>query len=591
MVVDPTGLDDMVLTRKGLECVLNFLPPLSGRLPSELWMSILDLIFVQSIAVEAPDIIWPLGPRGDPTIPPKDGTSPFHELPPELLRRVLAGSMPAKERTIKCLCGEAREKEVGQHLRPNRVSDLMTVCRKFKESVKEVVYAERFFEIHVHQGGTGGVELLDAGTQPLAYMESGSDDRFAKFTAEDEYGLKSMKKIEISIFPNVTTKRSKAVMLNTYFMIQAICRLLERGGKESDRIVNIKITFPRSENASHGASRRSIMNDEHFWWDPDTNTPRCTSIHNLPDIELALHAFAMLTRVHNVQIDLPASVRNHQPTVLFVNRLISGMTSRSSLPDLLLTAEQGIMIQSMRQETEDFIFSERFGRSSQHVEKLGEDVIEQHDEDGDEEAEDDEDEDGFSKSALARARGMSLGLTVKTGGKRNRTVRGMSSLRSTESRQHQEKRYQWQSFGQREGNVLGGASQTDAVPLTGLLHQARRRQTAMSAQGTLGGIPLGYASSALQAGNGTGTLGSTLFPRPARPRFIKPSPSQIIDLKMESAVAPDSSETARRNILERAQADRDQMQLDLQLNGDDEQDRVWKGLRSSSSSSQDMTDI
>ena len=140
------------------------------------------------------------GPSRNPAIPPADRSkSPIKALPDELIRQIFAESLPAKGATIKCLCGDATPKAKDHKPKRNRTSDLMTVCKKFKEIVKLAVYQERFFELHVHQGGTGGVELLDAGNQPLAYMESGSDDRFAKFTTADEYGFQHLKKIKISV--------------------------------------------------------------------------------------------------------------------------------------------------------------------------------------------------------------------------------------------------------------------------------------------------------------------------------------------------------------------------------------------------------
>lgn len=140
------------------------------------------------------------GPSRNPAIPPADRSkSPIKALPDELIRQIFAESLPAKGATIKCLCGDAMPKAEDRKPKRNRTSDLMTVCKRFKEIVKLAVYQERFFELHVHQGGTGGVELLDAGNQPLAYMESGSDDRFAKFTTADEYGFQHLKKIKISV--------------------------------------------------------------------------------------------------------------------------------------------------------------------------------------------------------------------------------------------------------------------------------------------------------------------------------------------------------------------------------------------------------
>lgn len=308
----------------------------------------------------------------NPATPPADRSQmPILRLPNEVLRKIFAASLPAKDSVIRPHCGPAPIKAADRKPRRNSVSDLMTVCKRFEHTVKLAVYEERYFEVHVHQGGTGGVELLDAGYQPLAYMESGGDDRFDKFTGVDHgYGFQAMKKVVISIFPPTDGKRSKAVSLNTYFMIQALCRLLERGGRDKDRLVNVTIIFQEQKGHMAGSGRRNIMSNEHYWWDPSTNMPRTSSLHGLPDIELVLHPLARLTRVHNVSILLPTEIKNHSPTKAFVERLTAGMKSMSSLPELLLSEEQEMSIQAMRPEVEQYIYGGRFGRRQETVQKL-----------------------------------------------------------------------------------------------------------------------------------------------------------------------------------------------------------------------------
>ncbi|CAK1357480.1 uncharacterized protein RHO25_008400 [Cercospora beticola] len=426
-----TGTMDDNLSRGELRALLSR----TGYLPAELWDATFDYIH-PSEANDAPstptNIIWPTGERGDPCVPPKDGKCLLDAMSEEVLREVISALLPAKHKLIKCVCGEADTKAPSSEPRRNRVSDLMTVNKKFRDTIKTIIYEERFFEVHVHQGGTGGVEFLDAGYQPLAYCESASDDRFEKFSVHDEYGFQMVKKIKIKIFPTIA-KRCKAVTLNTYFMIQALCRLLERGGQEEDRIVNISVTFPKGETSTNSHNRHSIMADEHYWWDPTTREPRCTSIHSIPDIELVLHPFTTLTRVHNVNIELPPMVRQHAPTVNFVSGLVAGMRSKSSLPTLLLSREQEISIQCMRSEVELYLYRQKHGKSQQSVEDMGEEEME------DETPEDDDEDDDLQAAIMAS-------MT---------------------------------SFGAGPPPVLGDtySSSINSIPLTGQLHRERRAAT------------------------------------------------------------------------------------------------------------------
>ncbi|PPJ51287.1 hypothetical protein CBER1_08924 [Cercospora berteroae] len=433
------GTMDDDLSRDELRAMLSRV----GYLPAELWDETFNYIHPAE-ANDAPstptNILWSIGERGDPCVPPKDGKCLLDDtMPMEVLREVISAMLPPKDILIKCVCGEVETEAPSSEPRRNRVSDLMTVNKKFRDTIKTIIYEERFFEVHVHQGGTGGVEFLDAGYQPLAYCESASDDRFEKFSVHDEYGFQMVKKIEIKIFPT-TAKRCKAVTLNTYFMIQALCRLLERGGQEEDRIVNISITFPQGEPSTNSHNRHSIMADEHYWWDPTTREPRCTSIHRIPDIELVLHPFTMLTRVHNVNIELPPMVRQHAPTVNFVSGLVAGMRSKSSLPTLLLSREQEISIQCMRSEVELYLYRQKHGKSQQDVEDMGEEEME------DETPEDDDEDDDLQAAIMA----------------------SMTSFGAGPPRIFH------------EGNGAGDtySSTINSIPLTGQLHRERRAATA-----------------------------------------------------------------------------------------------------------------
>lgn len=169
--------------------------------------------------------------------PQASGTSPFMALSAELRRQIFAGSLTDRMVAIRPMCdgkkGVTKPKAKGRDRKfdkkAHNIPDLMAICRKICEEITEVLYEERTFVIHVHEGlKTGGVEILNAGRQPLQYQDSTEDKRFRKFGHGEEFGFRRMKRIVIQIHPT-TDDQHRHLALNTHFMNLALCRLLETG--------------------------------------------------------------------------------------------------------------------------------------------------------------------------------------------------------------------------------------------------------------------------------------------------------------------------------------------------------------------------
>ena len=251
----------------------------------------------------------------------------------ELRRNIFAESLPGRADIFEPRCDDDAtspkdaNKDAGR-ARRNVVSDLMTINHKICGEITEMLYEERTFVIHVHEGlSKGGIEFLHAGLQPLQYQDCIDDTRFAKFGKADMFGFNRLKKIVIQIHP-ADEDNCRHTAINTYFIHLALCRLLQRGG-ESNRITKLTVEFAKSKSTTSTSQtgRAAIQRTEHYWWDPEKQQPRETSIHGLSNVELVLRPFANLSKCHSVSIILPSSVRNHGRTVAFVSELSHAMKS------------------------------------------------------------------------------------------------------------------------------------------------------------------------------------------------------------------------------------------------------------------------
>lgn len=186
--------------------------------------------------------------------------------------------------------------------------------------------------------------------------------------------------------------------------------------------------------------------------------------------------------MHNVSIVLPTEIMNHVPTKRFVERLTVSMRCLSSLPTFLLSEDQENVISVMRQEVEDYIYAQKFGRSQQIVERLGENEMQVDEETGNEFINDDDG--GFKPSDLKRARDASLGATSHVDkGKRPRLEledSGCDLKMTREQLDEQTALFEtFSEFGQTLSQS-GGSAWSAELPLTGLLHHQRRAEASIS---------------------------------------------------------------------------------------------------------------
>jgi hypothetical protein len=300
------------------------------------------------------------------SIPPADGTCYFDKLPNELLKAIFSASLPPREDIIEPRCGDALPPRTP---RANRVADLLVLSKNLCGHVAEMVYEERMFDIHVHQGQrNAGIEFLHVGRQPLQYQADVKDGRFSKFKPNELFGFSRLKKLNIRILP--TEGKSRHTAINTYYMLHALVNLLgNREDKRSNRITSLNINFetncPQRSTTLQGRSK--IMAAETPWWDTENNKPRETSFHGISDIQLMLQPFARLYGVHNVDILAPEIVRQHQPTVDFVialKRCMKGQLQSADLNNSSLNAQ----LDGMRAVHEDYMMQVMYGRAGAMVE-------------------------------------------------------------------------------------------------------------------------------------------------------------------------------------------------------------------------------
>ncbi|KAK0933019.1 hypothetical protein LTR29_015384 [Friedmanniomyces endolithicus] len=261
--------------------------------------------------------------------PPPNGACPFMGVPQELRQTFFADELVGKHVVFAPHCGREDRGDNSLAAKRNRTSDLMTINRALCEEIATVLYEEREFVIHIHEGFKhGGIEFMDAGRQKLQYQQDViEDDRFAKFKHGEAFGFDRLKKIKILIFPAASDEPEYRHMhINTFFMTWALCQLLQRS-EESNKLKTITIEFATPVvGTGHPFGRRAIAKAENFLWDPLTNKPTAASIEWLLDIEVLLRPFAIL-RTHTVKITLPKHLSEDPTSVDFVTRLQRRMLS------------------------------------------------------------------------------------------------------------------------------------------------------------------------------------------------------------------------------------------------------------------------
>jgi hypothetical protein len=307
--------------------------------------------------------------------PPASGSCPFiDKLPAEIRRKILVeelDSLPLQHETVHPACGDQASLVSTRRDTSNHLTTLMLVNKKIRDEIAEIVYEERTFGIHVHQGfRNAGIEFLHVGRQPLQYLDNINDGRFTKFRPGDMFGFCRLKKIEIAIFPNDGVFHHTAI--NTYFMNLALVRLLTRNTeREADRITSIRIAFPQGES-----NLNPLCNAGGSWWDTDKDRPRESSIHGISDIELALRPFAWLSRVHRVDIQLPDQVDRHVRSDKFVKSLQHCMTAKT-LQNNFNSDDLERKIEGARFALEDHIRNMLYGGTRTNVAKITDEELEQ----------------------------------------------------------------------------------------------------------------------------------------------------------------------------------------------------------------------
>lgn len=306
--------------------------------------------------------------------PIADGSCPLLErLPFEARKAIFFEWLPSKDAIITPQCKDAisAAAKPGEGPKHNGTSDLMTLNKQICSELAEVVYEERTFEIHVHEGlKDGGIEFINAGRQPLQYKDTSADTRFWKFKTNDAFGFDRLKKIKIIIFP--ANDDCKHNSINTYFMNSALCRMLERPSDDGkNRIKSLDVSFAAPNvDASRLTTRRAIQRAEHYWWDPDSARPRETSVHNLPNVQLVLRAFTTLTDAHNVSINLPVEVSSDIQTASFVSRLEASMRSKDGTE--FTDDNLDFKIETARSALEEYILRTLYSGQGTHVPRMGE---------------------------------------------------------------------------------------------------------------------------------------------------------------------------------------------------------------------------
>lgn len=310
--------------------------------------------------------------------PPADGSCPFiDKLPAEIRRSILVDgldSIPSKDQTISPTCGKVVACTSDRRKTSNSLTKVMLISKKIRDEITEVVYEERTFGIHVHQGfQNAGIEFLNVGRQPLQYLDHINDGRFARFRPDDLFGFCRLKRIEVHIFPYDGTHHHTAI--NTYFMNVALVRLLHRGTeKETDRITSIRIAFPEGDLLKH-TGRSAVLAAGSSWWDADKDRPRESSIHGISDVELVLRPFAQLSHVHNVDVKLPMEVDRHVRTVGFVDTLQRYMTA-NVMQTPFNSDDLERKIESARFAHEDYVRKSMFGGTGADVSRVTDQELE-----------------------------------------------------------------------------------------------------------------------------------------------------------------------------------------------------------------------
>lgn len=283
-------------------------------------------------------------------------------MPAELRRKILCEFLPRKDVVVQ------PSKDKG-NLR-SRTCDLLILNKQLCSELSEVLYEERTFAIHVHEGVfSGGVEFLNSGLQRLQYKDSFSTSTFQRFEEDEKlFGFQRLKRIELIIHQSQDelSKTTRHNPMLTYFTISTMLKLLKKDG--NSELNYLKVSFagrdtagPEPSAAGPGGRRHAIMRQTQHWWNPDTKEPRETSVHGVSNIELVLHALLNIDKVHKLEVALPNSMKNHDKINAFVQRIATQLSSGNTA---MKTFDYNLehKLEVAREALDDWIFQLKFGK-------------------------------------------------------------------------------------------------------------------------------------------------------------------------------------------------------------------------------------
>lgn len=295
----------------------------------------------------------------DPSIAPRNGSCPLLKLSVEERRHILQEFLPSKDRIIQ---------PPNEGNPESRTCDLLLLNKQLCSELSTVLYEERTFAINVYEGlFTGGVEFLNSGLQRLQYKNAFTSNVFKRFEKEQQlFGFQRLKRLHIVIHPSKDelSKANRHDPLLTYFMLCTMLGLLKKKDGASE-LNYLKIVFAENDaaDAMFTSGRNAIMRASQYWWNPDVESPRETSIHGVSNVELILSAFECLNKVHKVDVELPKAMKFHDKTIKSVNRLAERLDPKRDMMD---TCEHdlGHKLEVAREALDEFIFRAKFGNKA-----------------------------------------------------------------------------------------------------------------------------------------------------------------------------------------------------------------------------------
>ncbi|KAJ9625822.1 hypothetical protein H2203_004585 [Taxawa tesnikishii (nom. ined.)] len=297
-------------------------------------------------------------------IPPRGGKSPFLEAPIEVRHQILTYLIHDKGNIVRP-CMQKSTTSNKKNAGISFTCKLLTLNKKIAAELLLTLYEERTFVIDVFEGlERGGVEFLNAGCQPLQYKFGSHDTRFKRFeNKNNKWGFSRLKHLIINIHPTSTDEifNTHHVSLATYFMVLALCKLLERSNNKKEQICHIKVCFvkPKESSTEDAVGHQVTMKAERYWWNPDTDAPRETSIYGVPNVKLVLLPLSHLSNVQNVTIELPSSLNECKAITTWRDELEKPMKCR--LPTLHLDDDFQYKMGAARDALEAFIFEKKYG--------------------------------------------------------------------------------------------------------------------------------------------------------------------------------------------------------------------------------------